>query len=106
MCQVSDKLKLCTCDTQDYQKLKHYWTLHRFIKGKENLLVGEGFFPYFMARALNLINYDTIHSLLNEGTPFDVDLKPLKKDRLCLCFTCDEEGNRIYYGFQYNGRKW
>jgi hypothetical protein len=105
MCTVSDKLKLCTCDTQDYYQLQHYWTFHRFIAGKKNFIIGEALIAY-LDRDLDQLNYETILRQLNEGNPFDVDLKPLRRDRLCLSFTSDNAGNRIYYGFRYNGRKW
>jgi hypothetical protein len=32
MCDVSDKLQLCTCAKID--RAKHYWIYHRLIKGK------------------------------------------------------------------------
>lgn len=105
MCTVSDKLKLCTCAAQDYNQLKHYWTFHRFIAGKANYIVGEALIAY-LDRDLNQLNYCTILQQLNEGSPFDIDLKPLKKDRLCLSFASDDAGSRVYYGFRYTGRKW
>ena len=29
MCTVSDKLKLCSCKTENVERLKHYWILRR-----------------------------------------------------------------------------
>lgn len=29
MCQVSDKIKFCTCGAEETAELKNYWVLHR-----------------------------------------------------------------------------
>ena len=105
MCKVSDKLRLCTCAT-DYNQLKHYWTFHRFVEGMENYIIGETMLPYRLSATDHEANYVILNILLNEGNPFDVELLPVKKDRLHLSFTCIEGGDTVSYGFQYTGRRW
>jgi hypothetical protein len=35
MCKVSNKFKLCTCKTDDVEKLCHYWIFYRQVPGKD-----------------------------------------------------------------------
>ena len=32
MCKISDKLKLCTCKTENIEQLKNYWILYKYHK--------------------------------------------------------------------------
>ena len=106
MCSVSDKLKLCTCGEDVYDSAKHYWIFHRYVKGRNEMLVGSIMCPYFADPETDQQNLETILHALNEGNPFDVDLNPKNHDRLSLHFSCDESLAHLSYGFRYNGKVW
>ena len=107
MCKISNKLKLCTCSTKDATKLKNYWVLHRFVKGKMFDILGETMMPYQNSLVDEKLNKKTLLSLLNEGNVFDFDIELNDKDLLHLAFTFKgnhEEHND--YGFEYKNGKW
>jgi hypothetical protein len=106
MCQVSNKLKLCTC-TSDFDKLKHYWIFYKFIKEKNDILIGQSLFPEYFILRNHPDNEVILEKLLNEGNAFDIANVPNSKDRLELSFTCnDYSENRMTYGFEYIKDKW
>lgn len=106
MCTISSKLKLCTCSTKDVYTLKNFWVLHRYVKGKNDEVVGEVILPYFNHLVDVELNEQTLQTLLNEGNVFDFDLELKNKDLLHLAFTF--KGNKGYnnYGFEFKKGKW
>ena len=108
MCEVSDKLKLCTCNT-DIGKLKNWWAFYRFEKGKNDFLIGEPMMPSTIPAEIDSLNRDLLTRLLNDGNVFDFDLKPKSKDCLLLTFRVPKkrhESGIIQYGYVYKNRKW
>jgi hypothetical protein len=106
MCKVSNKLKLCTC-TGDFDKLKHYWIFHSYVKGKNEIVLGQPLLPDYFIFSNHPDNEVILEKLLNEGNAFDVAIVPKSKDRLELSFTCnDNRENRLTYGFEYKKGKW
>ena len=79
MCKISNKLKLCTCKTQQVETLKHYWILYRphFSFGE---VLGSIIAPADVSMETNLYNEETLNTLLNAGNCFDVDMKVRDKD--------------------------
>lgn len=106
MCTISNKLKLCTCSTKDVTRLKNYWVLHRFVKGKNDIIVGETIMPYFNPLVNIKLNEKTILALLNEGNIFDVTMELKDKDRLHLAFTFEGNEEHNNYGFEFKNGKW
>ena len=84
MCKISDQLKLCTCETNDVEQLKHYWVLSR--PGRQFDLIGETFPPTYIGEKLDRINENTILKLLNEGNCFDTEIMHQENDVLELHF--------------------
>jgi hypothetical protein len=76
------------------------------VEGREEMIVGELMLRHPLSKDREEENYSMLNRLLNDGNPFDVELVPVKKDRLCLTFTCRESDLPLYYGFEYTGRKW
>lgn len=106
MCKVSNKLKLCTCTT-DLDKLKHYWIFHRYVEGKNEMVIGQPLFPEDFIYSNHPDNQTILERLLNEENIFDVAIIPKSKDRLELSFTCnDYRQNIMTYGFEYTKGKW
>ncbi len=109
MCQVSDKMKLCSCATS-IDKLQHYWIFHRYAKGNNHTIMGEAVMPHQLSPEVQMINRKTLQEIINDADLFDVDLKPHDKDRLQLTFTVLEgavgDGSFLNYGFEYRKDKW
>lgn len=109
MCKVSDKLKLCSCKTEDVQTLKHYWVLKRPFK-TEDYLLGSIVPPADIGEELEKYNIITLQKILNEGNSFDVELQHEEKDILELHFTVKSNdsswGNYLVYAFVFRKGKW
>ena len=103
MCTVSDKLKLCTC-AANAERLTNYWVLYRFVKGKEEMIMGMPVMPAIIDPATDTINRKTLLELLNDGNVFDEPLYPVNKDRLQLSF--ETTTGRLDYGFIYKKNTW
>ncbi|OYU84105.1 MAG: hypothetical protein CFE24_08185 [Flavobacterium sp. BFFFF2] len=86
MCQVSDKLQLCSCETKDATRLKHYWVLKR-PNGENNDMLGLAILPAHIGKQADKLNEDIISQMLNDGNCFDVELKHQENDILALHFT-------------------
>ena len=107
MCEVSNKLKLCTCKTTSAEKLKHYWIFHRYDKEKNNHILGICIMPYMLDEKVEIKNKASLLIRLNEADAFDVDLAPKNRDRLQLTFTCPGTDNeQVTYGYSYKKGKW
>ena len=115
MCTVSEKLKLCTCKTENVERLKHYWTLKRPTE-KTHFVVGEMILPANIGETADKINQNTILKQLNKGNCFDKELQHQENDILELHFTCkvDPEkdltlnfyGDFLAYAFKFKKGKW
>ena len=73
------------------------------VKGKNEFLIGETIPPYFIDDITDLQNTALLLNLLNKGDVFDAPVTPFKGDLLELNPPVD---GRIYYGFQYTGKRW
>lgn len=106
MCIISNKLKLCTCSTKDVYHLKNFWVLHRFVKGKEIITLGEVMLPYFNPLVNVKLNEATLLKMLNEGNIFDFDIELKNKDLLHLAFKFKGSEDYNDYGFEFKKGKW
>ena len=115
MCKVSDKLKLCSCNAEKVESLKHFWVLNR----PENLgqrIIGEIMPPADIGKQIENFNIERLRKHLNDGNCFDVILSHQEKDILELHFTCkqrpklgdafDLSGNYLVYAFVFKKGKW
>lgn len=107
MCLISDKIKLCTCSTEDLDKLrlKHFWILDRLVKGKNEMVVGMIAMPYPIDASINIHNQILLLEKLNEGNIFDKPMEFKQNDLLSITFTVAEY-EYITYGFIYRNGKW
>ena len=115
MCKISDKLKLCTCKTDNVEQLKHYWILKRH-NGQNNCIYGEAILPANIGEQSDRINEKTILKMLNSGNCFDMELILHEDDILELHFTfhADPEkyfmlpchGNYLAYAFKIKKGIW
>ena len=109
MCEISDKIKFCTCSS-DVENLKHYWVLHRKSAKLDEMqfCVGTYMLPNEKAMAFLEINTTTLENRLNEEDAFDVDLELKNKDILEVVINNSSKNyeDRITYAFEYKKGKW
>lgn len=112
MCTVSDKLKLCTCKTENIKKLKHYWILYKYQKS-EIIMMGEPMLPqeWEIGKENDKYNKMKLETLLNERNCFDLELSINNKDILELNFSYTSKTNpkdttHLVYEFIYKRDKW
>lgn len=109
MCELSRKLKLCTCAAASVSELRNYWILHRFDKTKDFIVAGSIVLYDEPSKSVQAHNKALLLERLQEADAFDVDLRPRERDRLQLTFTCSEPGGRVntlYYGYEYKSGRW
>jgi hypothetical protein len=115
MCQVSDKLKLCSCETKDVERLKHFWVLKRH-NGENICIVGIAILPAVIGKKANKLNEEVLCKMLNEGNCFDIELKHQQNDILELHFTVTpdpeissqfpSDEDFLTYVFTFNKKRW
>ena len=103
MCEISQNLKLCTCN--DGSEAENYWVLYRYHKDKNMMIVGEIMLPEFFSET-DYKNQELLLSLLNEGQCFDFEYIPQTKDRLLIRLTKPTNKQEVSHGFEYNKGKW
>lgn len=106
MCEVSEKMQLCTCTEVDFDNAKHYWVYHRFIKGKEERVIGIPVLPVHIDEKIDLANKTLLKTLLNQNTVFDKPIYPCEGDLLELAFSINAGEKRVVYGFKFHNEKW
>jgi hypothetical protein len=104
MCNISDKLKLCTCSDVNTDH-SHYWVLYRFVKGKKEMTVGEIIMPAHIEPETDTSNQNLLLTLLNTGNVFDEPVNAVNKDLLLLSFKT-KKGDHINYGFLFRKGCW
>jgi hypothetical protein len=109
MCELSTKLKLCTCGAASVSELRNYWILYRFDKAQDCIVAGSIVSYDEPSKTVQANNRALLLERLHEADAFDVDLRPREGDRLQLTFTCSEPGGRVktlYYGYEYKSGRW
>ncbi len=90
MCEISDKLKLCTCN-KGVSKLKYTWEYYRYVGNKGFYIEGEIMMPVDLEPELEAHNRELLTRLLNDGNVFDFEVTPKFRDRLVLHFDLSHE---------------
>ncbi|RZJ34740.1 MAG: hypothetical protein EOO51_08410 [Flavobacterium sp.] len=108
MCELSDKIKFCTCAAKSTDSLRHYWILHRFNANKEEFTLG---MPNFPDEELYLFDHQAnktkLATRLNEPDAFDFDADFRSKDRFEIVLNNDSfDDQRVTYYFDYSKGKW
>ena len=115
MCKISNKIKLCSCKTENVESLKHYWVLQR-PENKGEFILGEILPPADIGEETEKFNISALRKQLNDGNCFDIDLLHQENDILALHFTCNPasnnaeltsySGNYLVYAFAFKKGKW
>jgi hypothetical protein len=110
MCEISTKIKFCSCvsDDVDVDQLNHYWTLSK--KRKSDLMTyvlglmmlpTENIDPYYQSNVL------TLESRLNEPDAFDFDPNFKNGYVLDIVINNKSESHQIFnYTFKFSKGKW
>lgn len=106
MCQVSEKIKFCSCATTNPRNLKHYWVWHQYNKDKSIMIVGEIFMPDFNIDKNKNYNKKTILNRLSETDAFDTILDFKDKDVLEIVLHNEQISYQITYCFQFLNGTW
>ena len=107
MCEVSNKIKFCTCKAKSTERLKNYWVFHKYHKDRFDGIMGSCNLPLMVDENMVQYNEATILKRVNEADAFDVDLKPKNKDRLEIVLTCNEHfGGDLHIGFEFKKGQW
>lgn len=108
MCNISNKIKLCSCTNRSVNKLDHYWILHRFNEAKDIIIIGEPIMPYEMPNPNYGINAATLTTRLNDNDAFDIVIKFEEKDQLEIVFNqlAKDPSKILTYHFKYTNGKW
>jgi hypothetical protein len=80
MCQISNKIKFCTCEVANTDELVHYWKLLRFNSKRKFDTVGETMLPHYDENFE--IGAQTLIKVLNKNSAFDQPIKFQSKDVL------------------------
>lgn len=107
MCTVSSELKLCSCKIEDFDNVKYYWVLHRFVEGKDLMVLGEVMLNYPDENIDHKLNEKVILKALNAKNIFDFEPILNNKDLLHLAFKFTEDDWQHHnYGFEFKNGKW
>lgn len=106
MCEVSEKIKFCSCTTTNPRNLKHYWVWHQYNKDKNEMIVGLFFMPDFSIDKNKNYNKKTILKRLSEVDAFDKVLDFKNKDVLEIVLNNNPKSNTITYCFQFKNGTW
>jgi hypothetical protein len=107
MCQVSDKIKFCTCSPEKLFQPGNYWVLYRYNKRKNISMIGETFLPYSIDIKQDEMNRQNLLDALNNTNSFDKPLEFQNGDLLLVSLKCGSEpGERLDYGFHFNNGSW
>jgi hypothetical protein len=109
MCEVSDKIKFCTCVDDDIyiEELNHYWVLHRYSKDINLNVMGSPVLPDHLNPMFE-INAEIVVNTLNTPEAFDKNIELKRGDRLevALCNNSNDHNDMLYYNFKYTGKIW
>jgi hypothetical protein len=107
MCEISDKIKFCSCSVPSIESLKHYWVFHKIVKGKFLYIIGEPVWPHFLNKEIEKCNKAILLKRVNEIDAFDIQLNPKSKDRFQISIHCENPiDHYIHYGFVFKQNRW
>lgn len=107
MCQISDKIKFCTCAASSVNQLKHYWIWYSFNKHKNEMILGEMILPMDFIEVNYKKNQETLLDRLNHQEAFDKPLNFKNKDILEIGINNNAKDKEvIYYTFEFKKGDW
>jgi len=108
MFTVSNKIKFCTCKTENVEQLKHYWKLHQKVR-KDNYMtiLGTTICPTSMRDKNYKENNQTLENRLNESGAFDFETSFNNGDVIEIVIQCGDSHLTTYeYTYKFKNKKW
>jgi hypothetical protein len=107
MCEISDKIKFCTCVKGHYSKLPHYWLYYRVGEMNEFHCMGMPMTPFEYFVSDFKANEIKLAARLNESDAFDIPIMPKAGDRMEIVINnLKSYKKRVVYSFRYKKRQW
>jgi len=108
MCKVSDQIKFCTCNSDSYEDLPHYWLLYRINHDKFEHVLGEAMMSFDFLQPHFELNKEILVKRLNEPDSFDkpMDFKPDDQLKIVINNLAKDEQERMLFCFRYENGKW
>ena len=101
MCELSNELKFCSCDTKSYYELENSWIIFRRKEGW--LIIGQ---TVFNETELDIkdLEIKNLEKNLNSKQMFDFEYFPEEDDKLKIKITFNEKCSE--YDFKFSNKKW
>lgn len=106
MCVVSNEIKFCSCEVDDYEELPHYWVLHRYNRSKEIQILGSLVMSEDYLLPNFELNKNTFQERLNTHDAFDKEIAFKNNDRLEIVLNNKKESQRMTFCFKFKGGTW
>lgn len=100
MCEKTDRIIFCTCPAGEDIPEEH-WILHRFVDGKDELIIGSPRMPEYITVAYDDMELELCWRL-NESDCFDKPMSFVTNDLLVVSIY----GFEKHFAFEFNGRDW
>ena len=108
MCEVSDKIRFCTCDPEQVDLEANHWifkTSRAYANGMT--VIGSYMLPVIGDDSMLQSNEEIIAQRVNDPDAFDVDLQPRDGDRLLVVVVCREHfDDKQHLEFEYDNGRW
>ena len=107
MCNISNKIKFCSCLASTPDKLRHYWIVHRFNKNLDEFHIGQPQFPDELFVTDYDLNKEILLNRLNESDAFDFKIHFNAKDKLEISINhAQDDSQKATYCFKFSKGKW
>ena len=104
MCQISDELEVCTCNSVKGKKV-YFWFLSRY-KESSRFIVGDVVVNYFERTDSFKETHQQLENLLNEKNRFDQDLEFQPGDMLKIKLPGKDKNKIQTFDFEFIGEAW
>lgn len=108
MCEIGDDIKFCTCTTDSYVNLQHYWILHRFNKNKHEIIIGLPILPTQLDLFIRENLQNQLFDKLNGNNAFDFPIEFKYRDQLEIVLNNNPDSPEyvIVFCFKFKNNQW
>jgi hypothetical protein len=110
MCQISESLKLCTCDKEELESSKNTWVLSRAkpeADREDDVIVGLYLPPRALHSQTEEINVLKLGQMINSGSCFDTPITIRDGDELTFYIESSKQRDeQLIYCFRFFHHIW
>lgn len=103
MCEISEKLKLCTCNSVD--NILNYWIYYKNESRNNETIIGEVVAPYNFQKESAIQTSSQLIKMLNQQNCFDFEINHFENDQLLIQIEIKQGVIKKYY-FKYKLGRW